>query len=236
MDSFKDKKEKCMKQFASIYEFTGDMNDKVLISGKLYYIFNKHFDNDEYVKSLFPNLNNDECKKICVWFELVGIDFVYYFNGMQRTYNGFLYGYKEILSEDVLAEYIPSREVSPGGITSGATSECNISSPFKCIQLKSVPSDGVPEIVKKFNSLYMYTGDENDSVTIHHIMNNLNIPKIQGEDVCLTMYHWLNDLNIDDDSPSFGTKGIICGGITFTCPTLKKYTKVNKNLLRRVHL
>ena len=218
----------CLKKFNLLYQFTGIYSDIIAVKSIIRDIFSFHpeFINEIRKHTSLNNITFDPC--FDKWLEYPCIDkwleYLDLRNDGHPHYPGdhFIYGYIKITKASA-----PPIEDLP--ITA------NASLYIEAIDVKM--ETPIPDEVKKFNSLYAYTGDVNDYVHVNHILFNLNLDlklpfdeyESCDKDTIYKFKRWMIVRDIDDDPEVINkSNGAILRG-----SILRGYTKINKKLLRR---
>ena len=191
------KKYKCVKEFRSIYEYTGNMSDRVNINYVVFNIFKPCF--QESLNNQLPD--EIQCMQDMMYNWLCMLEFK---SECYSRNDGYLYKHRKIIPST------SSEEKEKKGVI------------IRDLMNISDLSDSMLNERMKFNLLYKYTGNEDDYVDFNHITFSLDIACRQTKS---DLRKWLVTRCIDD-SPIIGSKSLLIEDTTYTFPTLKKYRTI----------
>ena len=216
------------------------MDDVILITDEIYNIFKSYFEDDDDVNRFYPYLKfSSNVDKLSIWLQILGFNRSFSDNTDSYDPNnyGYLHNFKEIDTDlvviniietvvepviDNIVEPVIENIIEPVVDNIIEPVVDNIVEPV----VDNLSEDDIPDDVKTFNSLYMYTG-ESDYVEIEHMIYNLKFPENSTKS---SIRKWMVIRNIDDD-PCIKIKS---NNIGEEMLVLMGYSKVNKKLLRRL--
>ena len=133
------KKVECLKQFNTLFEFTGNITDVIPVTVDIYNLFSSYFEDDETIHTQSPFVKTAAClEKFLVWLHVLGLK-----RSRHGPYGDYALGY--------ICNY---KKIEPPKVDSTV---------FDSLSSLSCKKE---ECLKKFNSMFMYTNDKNDKIRI----------------------------------------------------------------------